>query len=156
MKKKEAIQLWNTLTALKRIKNTKFAYFVARNLGYLKSEIDALTEAQKPDEKGQEYEHKRREVITAHAEKNEAGNPVESSPGFLKIPDMAKLSEALKDLDSEYKEVVEALNKQRKEFETILEEEISLELYKIKYENLPEEIDGNEMEVIMPLIDSQP
>jgi hypothetical protein len=156
MKKQDVIKLWNTLNALKRIKSTRFAYFVAKNLGNIKTEIDALSEVQKPDEKMKEYEQKRMDLIKKYGTKGADGALVEIAPGQFKLADIDGFTSSLKMLDGEYQETLEDQLKKNKEFEELIKETVSLEMYKFKFDDLPDGIDGTEMEVIMPLITSLP
>lgn len=154
--KQEVITLWNALNSLKRIKHTKFAYFIARNSGHLKAEVDALTEVQKPDEKIQEYEQKRMELIKKYSAKDEHGAPIQVSPGSFKIGNMDKFESDVAVLDKEYFETLEENKRKNKEFVELLKEKTSIEMHGYKFSDLPDEIDGNEMEQIMKLVSDLP
>lgn len=155
MTKGECVKMWNSFNSVKRIKDTKFQYFVARNCGFLKSEIDALAEAQKPDEKVHEYEQKRMELIRKYAAKDEKGGMVPVGNGF-QIADMDKFEADVKILDEEYKELLEENKKKNKDFEELLKDKVTFEMYTLKFADLPKDIDGNEMEQILKVITETP
>lgn len=152
MKTQEVLKLNATLETLSNLKGAKFAYAIAKNKEFIKTEIEALKEATKPSEEFEKYNKARIELAENHADKDEDGKSVIEGNQY-KITDMDKFNKEHDKLKEEYKEALEAHKKQQDEFNALLEEETKLELQMIKIEDIPQDITVEQMEGIKVLIE---
>ena len=58
----------------------------------------------------------------------------------------------LKKLQEDFKEVIDERNKQKQEYEKLLDEEIELNFHKILLENIPSDITGAQLELLAPIL----
>jgi len=154
MKKQNVLNLWNGLHAVSGLKGAKWAYAVAKNINNLKSEIEALQKSIAPSKEFSEYNNKRLALAQKHAIKKE-GKPqtvkIGNTEEYL-IKDKNKFNKELKPLQKEYKKALDERDKQMKDFEEILKEEIKIDLYMVDSDNIPEEITPAQVTAVMPVI----
>lgn len=158
MKKIELLTLWAVFERLQQEKtNVKFSYAIAKNKIQMRPEVEALEEARKPSEKFVEYEQKRIALAKELADRDETGKIKAENDRFIISEKMDQFNEKLEVLQKEYKDSIEEREKQIKEYNSILEEEIYIKLYKIKVEHLPDEIEAGFVEVFVScgLIDDE-
>ena len=156
MKNRQLSILHKGLTDSGKLQGVKFAYAVAKNKKLIEEEVEALNEGLNPSEKFKEYDEKRVELAKEHAEKDEDGNAVmvgEENIKSFDIKDIAKFTKDLEKIQEEYKTELEARDKQLKDYEKLMDEDTKLELQKVKLENVPEEITGEQLELISEIIE---
>lgn len=157
MKKSEIIELYNGLSGVLGLVGVTFGYSVNKNLAIIKPEIEALQKALTPSEKFLEYDAKRVEIVKKYAKKDEKQEFVLFDVGGRKSFDVAGQEEAVenevKPLKEEYKEAIELNEKQMKEYNELLDKEAKIDLYKVKLENLPKEITGEQQKSIFAIIE---
>ena len=147
MKNKEVITLSNQLSTLSGLKGVALSVAIVKNKKLLDAEKDALTEGVKATEKYNEYDTKRIELAQKHAQKDEDGKPKVEGNTFV-MEDMEAFNKELDVLREEYKEELDARDKQIEEFNELLEKESSVELVQVTKEDLPEDITVAQMEII--------
>lgn len=159
MKKSDILLLNHALSqpSLLKLTGAKFAYAVARNLQIIKPEVEALQKAQEPSEEFTKYDTARAELAKKHAEKDEKGEPkTKIDPATMRssyvVEDMKALEEEVSKLKEEHKEAIEARETQVKEYNTMLEEEVSVELHKLNINELPSDISAKQMSEIISII----
>lgn len=154
MIKKDLINMYNIFEQLKQIKDVKFAYTIVKNKLKIKDEITAIQQISEPSKEYFEYESKRQKLIKEYCIRDEDGN-VKMVNGFATyIPDKAhKAKEAVDNLIKEYIDVIKEQNKKEVEIQKILEEEIDIDFIKINFNDLPQEINAEQLEVLFPIID---
>lgn len=129
MKKRELLGLSATLSNM-NVSGVKFSYFVVKNLHIIKSEVDNLQEI-------------RKNILETNSEKDKKGKPIlenvdlKTGIGNYKIMNEKKFE---KDME---------------EFNKLLDEEVSLDFYKIKMSDIPETITSQQMMAIFNLIEEE-
>jgi hypothetical protein len=135
-------QVLNYLTSQKT--DMRFHYKLYKNSQILEPEVKALQTINKSDAKFNEFEKKRLELCQLHAEKDEAGEPkkiIEGQQERFLIADEEAFTAEINKFKDEYTDAIEAEEKRKAEFMSILDEEIELELIKIKEDAIPDNID---------------
>ena len=156
MKRIDLIKLYNALNNCE-LTGRAFTYFISKNKEILEAEIKHIEKYVEPSEEYKEFLKKIDELKMEHAVKDEAGDPVintdESGKQTIQIDDKKALVDAAKALEEENKELVEDdAETQRKYREEFLEEEVSLDLEYLKFEDVPEDIDQKTMDGIISII----
>ncbi|MFA5395224.1 MAG: hypothetical protein WC346_04320 [Methanogenium sp.] len=157
MNKQDALNLWNGLHAVSGLKGAKWAYAVAKNINNLKSEIEALQKSIAPSKEFSEYNNKRLELAQKHAAK-EKGVPKKIKIGNTEeylIADKNKFNKELKPLQKKYKKALDERDKQMKDFEEILKEEVKIDLHMVDSDYIPEEITPAQVTAVMPIINEK-
>lgn len=171
MKNNEVTRLYKGLEAVSNLPGAKFAYCIGRNLTLLKPVVEAIDKAlklpEKYDEYQKKYEEKRVELCKYHAKADEHGEPVteivtnedgKKEKRYV-ITDREAFNEALdrlrEEMKAEYKDTFEEMEKNWKEYKEFLECECSeeLKLFKVRADNLPEDITGEQIQGIIEIID---
>ena len=141
MKKKDLLEIYQTLNSIQKIEGVKFAYAVAKNKKLILPEFESIQEAQKV-EKYIEYETKANQLKMEYCDKDKAGNPkIENNRIFFEDLTKKKGEEyrsKWSELEKEYAEAIKEFQEKQKEVEKILEEETKLELHKIKIDDIPD------------------
>lgn len=153
MIKKDVIELYNGLKGVSKFPGVKFAYTIARNLEVLKPEVNSLMKAVAHSEDYKKYDQERIELAKKHAKKDEHNRPMmtDDQKNYI-LEDENDFEKDFKDLNLKNKKVVDAREKQIKEYNSLLETEISLKLVKISTTLLPESITGELVEAIFPIL----
>lgn len=123
-----------------------------------------------------EFEQKKEEILQKHANKNKNGEPLynkgKDENGQVRteydIPEenmeakKQEMEDLLDDMDpqgqieklrEEYKETFEEFDKQKEEFNELMEKESNVELHTISEDQLPEGITPQQMDVILPIVE---
>ena len=154
MKNKEVLQLANALAQVGNLTGVKFAYGVAKNNNKLKTENEAFAEATKASEEFAAYDKERLESCRELADKDEDGKPKMEKNNFVITEQKEEFDTRLKALTERNQEVVDAREKQLKEYnEVFLEAESSFVPFKIKMEDVPEGITASQLTSIYPIVD---
>jgi hypothetical protein len=153
VKRSQLLDFSKIFEDLSRIRDTKFAYFIAKNKHLIKGELEAINAARQPPKGFDSYEQERIRLIGEYAQKDERGDPVVIEKGMFKLQNINKFNESLKDLQCKYAEVLNEIDKKEKELKVFIEEEIEMELLAIKVKSLPKDLASNEMDILMPLLD---
>jgi hypothetical protein len=136
MTKQEAFNLYqNISTNLSNLTGSKFAYGISRNINILKAEIEALQKA------GLDYETKRLELAAKYSKKDSDGQPVLINNQF-------QLEDSVGFVNS-----LEKLKLENKEYFDLLAQESDFKPYKIKAEDLPNNITVSQTNMISSLLD---
>jgi len=164
MKNADLFSLKNAIQSVKEKGSNKFKLPLILNEMKIDEHIKALEELRKPSDEFEEYQKKRRKLISVHAELDEGNNiklyTEEGGKGERRydygIPNIVKDKKKYKEkndaLEEEFKEVIEKQNEKMKEFEKTLSEEAAIELKKIPFELFPE-ADYEELKILYPLIE---
>lgn len=151
MTNKNIIALYNDLKAI-NLKGVKFSYGIAKNLSILEIEIKAIEKTTEftPDFKN--YEKERIELASKHAKKDEEGKVVIENGRYI-LEDKDTADQEFKELREKYKEALEERDQQLEDYKALLEEESSVELFKIKLSDVPEDISTEQMTSIFAIIE---
>lgn len=142
MTNKELIELNKILDQVSNIKGKRFAYMVVKNKSLIEEELKHFEKIKRePHPKYQEYESKRTELCVKHSNKDEEGN-AKSVDGKYDIADIKAFQEEFEELKETYKEVFEDLKEAEDDFNNFLNDEINVELVKVKMDDLPDDIDA--------------
>jgi len=128
---RELADLLVGLYGVQELKGLKFAIQISKNIKMLKDELQHIDDATKPTAEFLELAAK----VNALQEKNEVDS-----------------REKIEALEEENKELVDARKVQIEEFNSLLEETLEIELYKISEEDLPENITGKQLSDIQLII----
>lgn len=158
MTKGENINLFNVLSDKKlgQLSGAKFAYAVAKNLGLLQPEIDALKKALEASDEFQKYDEARVELAKSHAKKNDKGEPettknAQGQETFV-LEDQEAFDKAFEALKEEHKATLEARQKQVDEQNELLKTESTVTLYKVALADVPNAITADQMKGLAEII----
>jgi len=158
MKNKEIFTLRESLNEVDYVRGKSFAYAVFKNKEMLDKEIEIINKLKKePHTDYYNFENERTLLCQIHSEKDENGNPVlqynpDGTQAF-KIEDMQKFNDEYIKMADKYKEVLEDMNKSKKDFDEFLEKESDIVLKKIKVEDLPNDINASFLDKIKYMLD---
>lgn len=148
--------LKDKLLEVKDMPGVRFALMVAKNLRILEAEIAMLNKAQEPTEAFVEYEQKRLELAKRCADRDAAGEPVieqgQFGPTYKLSERLEEFQAAWKLLGDEYREAIQAREKQFSEFRAVLAEESTVVLVKIPEDDLPESLTGDHMLALLHVV----
>lgn len=151
MKNKELIELYNSLSGITGLKGVQFNYAVSRNISKIKPEIESLQKSVDQSEEYKKFDLERIELVKKLAKKDEKGEPILMGNSY-DVEDIAEFTKEFDILKSLNKDVIDIREKQLEEFNTLLEQENPIELYKIKLNSIPEEITTEQMKSLSSLI----
>jgi len=153
MKNKDLITLAQTLNQVSELKGRDFAYAVFKNKSLIEQEIKIFEQLRKePHPDFQNYENERNIVCINYSKKDDNGNPVIVNNAY-QIEDMNAFNADMAELQEKYKEVIGDMNDARKEYEDFLEKESTIQLIKVKYENIPNDVNANLLSKLQFMID---
>jgi len=151
IKNKQILSLSQSLKNVVNLSGIRFCYGIARNSVIIDREIEVFQTTTKASKEFQEYDTKRIELAKEMAKKDEKGNPVIKDNAY--VPENQKaFDKKIEELKGEYKEAVEAREKQIDDFNEFLEKESGVKLYMINFEDVPKEINAGQLMGLMPII----
>jgi hypothetical protein len=138
----------------KRANNNKyFSFFVIRNIHHLMPEIqsiNAIRQSMMASDRIKEYDTKRIEIVEKFCKKDEQGKPlyiaqVDNFNNVQNVYDFTpenreKFTEEFKILSSEYADDLADFEASVNEFAFLMNEEIEIDIAKISFKNIPEDI----------------
>lgn len=145
MKIKDFITLFENLKTVqsKNYSGTKFAYVLSKNIGLMKPEIQAIQDSfpKNDDEKYKEYEEKRLETVRKYAKKDENDEFIIENNSYVLAENEEEFNKEFDSIKKDFSDFLDSVAENKKIIENILEEEAeSIELRKIKIEDLPENL----------------
>lgn len=150
IKRIDLLNLERILESMKTKKGTKFQYAILKNLNSIKAETKLIEDMVKPSARLEEYENKRIGFCRTHADKDENGRPIVVDNQFQFNDEGRKLfQEEVKKLYEEYKTDIDEFNKTQME---VMNFELEVDLHKVKVEDLPADLDGNDLEALKDII----
>lgn len=152
MKKGELYSLMAGLEAVKDLKGIKFAYARAKNKKLIQDELQLFGETLKASEKFSEFEDKRVELCKKYCKKDEKGKPLTKNDSYVGLEDNTEFQQELVNLKEVHKDIVTERQNQVDEYNKMLSEETKLDFHKILLEDVPADITGQQLELIMPII----
>jgi hypothetical protein len=153
-----AEQLANNIDRLKALKGAKFTYGILKNIEVLEKEVKMIMETSKPSDDFLAYD-KARVALCEEFAKDENGeirkkeNP--ATPGQFEYDidvESKEWKDAIVKMKEDYKEVLEAREEQIKQYNELLQADFDVELYKIKLDDVPNDISLELMKIIKPFI----
>lgn len=142
MKKKDLFSLLQGLRNVGYHSGVRFAIAVDKNIRKISLECQSIEKGIEYTSEYSEYHQKRIEIAKPFADPE--------SNGLITVPlnKLDAFKAALQPLNEEYKDALEAREKQEKEYAEVLEEEIEIELTLIPDSDLPEKITADELSSI--------
>jgi len=147
MTKEELLIFHDNLVLVTNLKGTKFAYAIARNLSLIKDEVEALQKVVIPTEDFLEYERERIQSNEKYAVKHN-GQPqkyMKDDREQFFIGDQAGFDTAILILREKYKDALDNRQKQIKELEVLLVEDVFFTFREIEENDFPEGITAKEL-----------
>ena len=126
---KQILEIFQGLHAVKNIQGSRFAILVAKNIKEMKKVLDPIDERALPSREFQELSVEMNKLIEAED------------------------GEAIEKLESENSELIETRKKQLEAINEELELESDVYVYKIKEDQLPEEITGEQLQRLLEIIE---
>jgi len=150
MKKRDLIKLQGALISIEgRQFSVKFSYFVAKTKVMIKNEFAALDEVRKPSEKFMEYDTKRAQLAHDLADRLPDGQPKIENNNFIIVEKVDEFKTKLDELKEQYKAAIKKHEKNQKEFDDLLNEDIVLDTPKINLKDIPPAIEPSVLEVLI-------
>lgn len=150
MIKREILELNLMLNKLKDLGNTKFKYFVIKNLSLLKNHVTPLSEIETEDRKVlADFEKDRNELIIR------IGKPKDNGYAYIDVNDTEMFNlyiEEVKKLTDKHKDSLNKYEELAKQFNVILDEEVEevLNLRNISIDECPDNgLETPVMEVLL-------
>lgn len=139
----------------KRTNNNKFfSFFIIRNIHHLTPEIQSINsirQSMMASDRMQEYDEKRLALAESLCVKNADGSPllVVKTDAFNNLQNVynftpenkQKFTEDFKKLSIEYGDEIAEFEASLNEFSFLMNEEIEIDVTKISFKNIPEDID---------------
>ena len=159
MLKSESITLFRNLNTLGGLKGVKFSYAVAKNLNILKPELESLEKSMEASDSFKEYDAKRVVLVEKHANKDKDGKPkkeeVNGVEQYVVEENKKAFEKDWESLKKEYKDALDARQKQTDEYTELLTTKSEVVLHKIKLEDVPADINAQQMAGIVDLVDEK-
>jgi hypothetical protein len=152
--KQQVLDLNKGLHNVSRLGGARFAYAVARNLSKLNSEVESIAAAFDAHENFIAYDKERAEVAATFAEKNPDGSPKLEGQRYI-VTDEDALAKALEPVKEKHKAAIEEREKQIKDFEELLKEEVEIDIYMVNQIFLPETITADQISGIILMVDEK-
>lgn len=150
MKRKTILKLWNTLTSMENVKHdVRFSYFIAKNKVSLKDEVSTLESIKTPSEEFLEYESLRISCAEKLADKDIAGNPKISNGQYIISENKDEFEKQMESLKKKFDSVIDTRKKQLEEYTKMLDEDVEVNLSKIKVDHLLKEVEPVVLEVFI-------
>lgn len=146
-------RIGTVLPSLEKIKGAKFHYALLKNIDILQKELNLIQTKAKPTEKFAEYEKLRVALCEKHSSKNEQGEPNKRDIGNGQFEyDIDTESEAWKTdiekLKSENKQVIDERDEQIKNYNEMLDLDAEIKFHLINLEDIPNEVNGEQMQAL--------
>lgn len=158
VKRSEIVAIHHAFRGMGEIEgNPKFTYAVSKNKKLILPEIEALADAEKLSPELVEYDKKRISLCEKYCNKDENGKPItvplpSGGTGYDGLgDDNKKFTDAIGKLQAEYKDVLDARQKQMEKVNELLDEEIEIEVHCLKVDDLPN-LKQVIVEVLMPIL----
>lgn len=150
MKRRTLLELWKVFERLAGLKHdVRFSYFLAKNKVVLKTELEILDEAYKPNELYISYEQKRVEAAQKLADKDDSNQPKINNGSYVININRDEFQKEIKKLKIKFKKAIDEREKQIGDYEKLLDEDVNIDLTKIRFSQLPEQIESAYMEVFI-------
>lgn len=137
--------VYPVLESLKSKNNTYLQYFIIKNTKKIKEELDIAKDLLK-DEEYDNYTKKRIELCEKYSDRDENNKPKLNNNSYvISEENTNKFNSEISTLQNEYQLIIEGFIKKENE---VLEEDIKIDFYKIKLDNLPKDLSNNDLAVL--------
>jgi len=155
VKRNELTKLTQAFNNVKDLSGIKFAYAITKNKRKIQQELDTLKEIFKPIAEYDKYEQDRVKLCNELCDKDENNNPVIKNNQFVGLEKNEDFNKKVKILQETYKSAIEERENQIKEYNTLMSEEVEIELHKVKLVDVPQNISSKQLESIFVIIDEE-
>lgn len=150
-------RIGKVLPELEKIKGAKFQYALLKNCDILQTELTLIQTKAKPSENFIKYEQERVKLCEQHSAKDEKGQPKKRDVGNGQTEyDIDTESEswktAIEQLKSKYADEIKLRDEQIKNYNDMLDVDAVVKFHLIKLEDIPNELNGEQMAAIKPFI----
>ncbi len=154
--KSDVVLMYKAFSEVKEKFNKELTYAISFTKKSITNEATALIESMEPSDKYKEYEVKRNEIVEDCSQKDENGH-IEYTNGsrgvLIQKNRVAECQSRLKELDTEYNDILIERDKDIESFKDILNEKTEIEVESIDWESIPSDgISNDLMDVLIPLI----
>ena len=149
MKNKKLFELFEELKTINL--TGKVGYAIAKNRRLVEQEVETLQETVKASKEFETYEKERVEIAKKHAKKDEKGKEVIENNSYI-LEDQEAFDKEFEVLKEAQNEVIETRKKQLEDFNDLLEEQTTLELFHITEDKIPENATAQEVYTLLKLI----
>ena len=119
----------------------KFSFFLLRNIGFLESEIKALTDTRTQlHESIKEYDSERTSLAASMADKDENGQPIIDNSSYRIIENLEEFNVKFLELKDKHKDSVEKFQELETGLVELLGEEVEQDILSISYLDIPENV----------------
>jgi len=155
MKRREMVEMWGTMKQFSDEKlSKKFIFAMAINESRVDDDVQAVILAQKPADSYSEYEKKRMDILFIHAETGDNDQvAIDNSHVRIKPENIDIVRSELKELDDEYRDVLDERNADLVDFGELLESTTIVDIQMVSYDDLPDEISKNDYMALKPMIE---
>ena len=151
MKKSDMLHFNKILNELIDAPGANFAYAATINKETMRKEIKAIEKAGEPSKDFVKYENERQDLCKKMCRKDGEGKPVIKSNEYL-IEDRPAFDKKLDKLKKTHKIVIDQRDKQIADVNKMLEEDITIGLKQIKLVDVPKNITGRQMGVLVKMV----
>lgn len=152
MKNRELKDFQEVLERFSKVKGREFAYAIYKNKNIIEAEMKILEQIKRqPHPDFQNYENERTILCITYSEKDESGNPIIDNNRY-RITDHEGFNKDFDELKVKYAEVIKDIEDAEHEYIDFMEKENSIDLYKISIKELPEDISGDEIAMLEPIL----
>lgn len=134
----------------------RFIFGVHRNIEYFKPEMESIKNTQKEPARFQEFQEKVQQIGLECSDKDEQGNPKIDKNGsndvFVITEKREEANKQLMELQKEYLDVIEDQKKNIDVFNTLMEEEIEIDVCKVSFAYFPDKYDISKHNVLKHII----
>jgi NACalpha-BTF3-like transcription factor len=154
MKKRELYALKKAIEFCGNLQGARFAYALGKNLDKINQEVKMIENAKrKPSKRLVEFSDKEIKLVKSFAKKDKEGNFIPSETGEYIILNEDVFNVEIAKLKEQYAEEIKEADEIKKDLETLLDEDIKIELYKINFNIIPENITTRQLSGIYQLIE---
>lgn len=150
MKNQELFTLYQGLKNL-NLTGIKLNFAIIKNMKLLEAEIESIQKALKSDEKFEEFEKKRVELLDKYGLKKNGNFVSENNQVVLK--DAEGFDKEFSVIQEQYADIISSRAQQLKEYSELLQQENDIQLKKIDISWMPEDIETKDMNILYPLIE---
>lgn len=151
MKRKEIQVALNSLNEVTELKGVKFAFCVLKNRKKIETQIEddkaIFEEILKPSQGFNDYENKRVDLCVLFSDKDENGNPLTENNQY-KISNIEEFNVELNKISEEYSESIDGRKKQVEEYNSLVEEDVTINFQKANFEDLPSDLSEKQLRAL--------
>lgn len=152
MLKRELFDLLAGFEAVGSLRGVKFAYAVAKNRDCVMREVRPLQQSIEPSKEIAEYEEERVKLCLVHCQKDEGGKPLIQNGVYVGVNGNPEFEKALEELKEKFQEALDKQEKDKAEYDRLLDEEVEIEFHLLQFVDVPKEITAAQMISIFPIM----